>query len=131
MGAMMQTFYWNCPGIEGKDFHWWEYITSKLAILNTLGFTALWLPPACKGGGGKTMGYDPYDYYDMGDIDQKYMYLSRTSQSEGHQVTLTRARKTHIIRLNPSPQVRIKRRLCAFKCRDSISQHGVKNESGI
>jgi alpha-amylase len=73
MGVMMQVFYWDCPGIEGKDFHWWEYVTSKLASLSKVGFTALWLPPACKGGagGGKTMGYDPYDYYDLGDIDQK------------------------------------------------------------
>lgn len=34
------------------------------------GFTALWLPPASKAAniGGQSMGYDPYDYYDLGDI---------------------------------------------------------------
>ncbi|MFH1334922.1 MAG: alpha-amylase family glycosyl hydrolase [Candidatus Zixiibacteriota bacterium] len=38
-----------------------------------MGFTALWLPPANKAAniGGPSMGYDPYDYYDLGDINQK------------------------------------------------------------
>ncbi len=35
------------------------------------GFTALWLPPANKAAGWKSMGYDPYDFYDLGEFDQK------------------------------------------------------------
>jgi len=35
------------------------------------GFTALWLPPANKAADQRSMGYDPYDYYDLGEFDQK------------------------------------------------------------
>ena len=35
------------------------------------GFTALWLPPANKAANWESMDYDPYDYYDLGEFDQK------------------------------------------------------------
>ena len=73
MGVIMQGFYWDCPKLEAKEFKWWTFLQTKLATLSKTGFTALWLPPACKAAnmGGMSMGYDPYDYYDLGDIDQK------------------------------------------------------------
>ena len=50
-------------------------------------FTALWLPPACKAAniGGPSMGYDPYDYYDLGDVNQK----GRVKTWFGNQAELT------------------------------------------
>ena len=73
MGVIMQAFYWDCPKLENKEFEWWGFIKEKIPALSDNGFTALWLPPACKAAnlGGMSMGYDPYDYYDLGDIDQK------------------------------------------------------------
>ena len=73
MGVMMQAFYWDCPKHENKEFQWWPHIKSKVESLSQVGFTALWLPPASKGAniGGMSMGYDPYDYYDLGEFDQK------------------------------------------------------------
>ncbi len=73
MGVIMQSFYWDCPKLEDKEFEWWNFINGKIKGLKDVGFTALWLPPACKAAnlGGMSMGYDPYDYYDLGDIDQK------------------------------------------------------------
>jgi alpha-amylase len=73
MGVIMQAFYWDCPSLEGKEYHWWITITGEIPSLKTAGFTALWLPPASKAANlnGPSMGYDPYDYYDLGDIDQK------------------------------------------------------------
>ena len=73
MGVMMQAFYWDCPRLEGKEFQWWNFLKDNIADLRNTGFTALWLPPACKAANldGVSMGYDPYDYYDMGEIDQK------------------------------------------------------------
>ncbi len=73
MGVMMQTFYWDCPREEGREFAWWEHVRSKLAGLKNTGFSMLWLPPVHKAGniGGLSMGYDPYDYYDLGEFDQK------------------------------------------------------------
>src|SRR5574337_765048 len=73
MGVIMQAFYWDCPRLEGKEYQWWNYVREKVPSLKGAGFTALWLPPASKAAnlGGPSMGYDPYDYYDLGDIDQK------------------------------------------------------------
>lgn len=73
MGAMMQAFYWDCPKAEDKEFQWWNVVNDAIPSLRKLGFTALWLPPVSKAGnvGGHSMGYDPYDYYDLGEFDQK------------------------------------------------------------
>ncbi|MCG3153639.1 MAG: Alpha-amylase [bacterium] len=73
MGVMLQAFYWNAPGEEGRDDKWWEYVRAQIPGLAATGFTALWLPPAHKAAnlGGPSMGYDPYDYYDLGEFDQK------------------------------------------------------------
>lgn len=73
MGVMMQTFYWDCPKVDNKEYIWWDYLQTKIPALAELGFTALWLPPAHKPPNidGPSMGYDPYDYYDLGEYDQK------------------------------------------------------------
>ena len=73
MGVILQAFYNNCPQLENEEFNWWNVITAKLPELQEAGFTALWLPPASKAAniGGMSMGYDPYDYYDLGDMNQR------------------------------------------------------------
>ncbi len=73
MGVLLQAFYWDCPSEENRAGQWWSYLQGKLPEIGSAGFTALWLPPASKGGnvGGMSMGYDPYDYYDYGDFNQK------------------------------------------------------------
>ena len=74
MGVIMQSFYWDCPQLEGKEFQWWNFISEKIPELSKVGFTALWLPPATKGAnlfGSMSMGYDPYDFYDLGEFDQR------------------------------------------------------------
>jgi alpha-amylase len=69
----MQAFYWDCPRENHKAFHWWSYVSEKIPALAKVGFTSLWLPPAHKAANifGPSMGYDPYDYYDLGEYDQK------------------------------------------------------------
>jgi len=73
MGVMMQTFFWDCPRVDGKEFQWWNYIRAQVPALAQAGFTSLWLPPVHKAANlnGPSMGYDPYDYYDLGEFDQK------------------------------------------------------------
>ena len=71
MGVLLQAFYWDCPKLENKEFEWWGFVKEKVKELSDAGFTALWLPPACKAANGVSMGYDPYDFYDLGNIDQK------------------------------------------------------------
>ena len=73
MGVMLQTFYWDCPRQEGREFKWWNAIREQVPALAEVGFSALWLPPVHKAANlsGPSMGYDPYDYYDLGEFDQK------------------------------------------------------------
>jgi alpha-amylase len=73
MGVMMQAFYWDCPRAENKEFKWWKHVRSQIPALAKAGFTTLWLPPVHKAAnmGGQSMGYDPYDYYDLGNYNQK------------------------------------------------------------
>jgi len=71
MGVIMQTFYWDCPNDIAQPFGWWKFIESKLNTLHAAGFTALWLPPISKAANQQSMGYDPFDYYDLGEVNQK------------------------------------------------------------
>jgi alpha-amylase len=73
MGVMMQTFHWDCPREDKREFQWWNYINEKIPSLAKTGFTSLWMPPIHKAANlfGPSMGYDPYDYYDLGEFDQR------------------------------------------------------------
>jgi len=71
MGVLLQTFYWDCPTKEGREAAWWDFVVGQLPQLARDGFTALWLPPCSKAAEWNSMGYDPYDYYDLGEFDQK------------------------------------------------------------
>ncbi|MDR3735164.1 MAG: DUF1939 domain-containing protein [Acidobacteriaceae bacterium] len=71
MAILMQAFYWDCPRHEGKDHEWWNFVASKVPELSASGINALWLPPISKGFNDITMGYDPYDYWDLGDYNQR------------------------------------------------------------
>jgi alpha-amylase len=71
MGVMLQAFYWDCPRLEGCEHAWWDFVRARLPAVAEAGFSALWLPPVSKAASWKSMGYDPYDYYDLGEFDQK------------------------------------------------------------
>jgi alpha-amylase len=71
MGVMLQAFYWDCPRIENREHGWWDLVRERVPSIARAGFTSLWLPPASKAASWTSMGYDPYDYYDLGEFDQK------------------------------------------------------------
>lgn len=73
MGVIMQAFHWDCPREDNQEYNWWNYVGDQIPMLANTGFTALWMPPIHKAANisGVSMGYDPYDYYDLGDFDQK------------------------------------------------------------
>ncbi|WP_058189786.1 alpha-amylase domain-containing protein [Terracidiphilus gabretensis] len=71
MAVMMQAFYWDAPVKEDKRGEWWDTIREKVPQLAASGFNSLWLPPISKAADPNSNGYDPYDYFDLGDIDQK------------------------------------------------------------
>ncbi len=65
--VMMQAFYWNVEPIG----EWYNTINEKLEDWADAGVDRIWLPPVSKGQSGRfSMGYDPSDYFDLGDFDQ-------------------------------------------------------------
>ena len=67
-GTIMQYFEWYMECNQNL----WNKITENAENLAKIGITALWLPPAFKGIGGKyEVGYGVYDLYDLGEFDQK------------------------------------------------------------
>lgn len=73
MGILMQAFHWDCPKLDNREFSWWNFVRSKIPSLVEVGITSIWLPPVHKAANisGLSMGYDPYDYYDLGEFEQK------------------------------------------------------------
>ena len=88
---MIQLFHWYT---DGENFY--SEVKQQADYLISLGITAVWLPPAYKGNsGGYSVGYDPYDLFDLGEFDQKgstatkygtkdeYLDCVKTLQSKG------------------------------------------------
>jgi alpha-amylase len=65
---MLQAFHLYTSH-EGN--HWCS-LQQRVSELLEAGFTAVWLPPAFKGAGGeRDLGYGVYDFYDLGEFNQK------------------------------------------------------------
>jgi hypothetical protein len=71
MAVMMQAFYWDAPIRENKRGEWWNFLAEKVPQLAASGIDSLWLPPFSKVTNPTSNDYDPYDYFDLGDFDQK------------------------------------------------------------
>ena len=48
----------------------WPELTRRIPELAEAGYTALWLPPPFKAGGGLSVGFDTYDRFDLGSKDK-------------------------------------------------------------
>ena len=66
-GTIFQYFEWNLP----NDGNHWTRLSSDAAHLQSVGITAVWIPPAYKGTSQGDVGYGAYDLYDLGEFDQK------------------------------------------------------------
>lgn len=67
-GVMMQYFHWYIP----PNGNLWNDLAENAVALAEAGVTAIWTPPAYKGiGGAYEVGYAVYDFYDLGEFDQK------------------------------------------------------------
>lgn len=85
-GVMMQGFYWDCPGGWYNTMKAQAYALSNM--VGTYGINRIWFPPVSKSdGGGYSMGYNPYDYYDLGSYNQ----LGSTATRFGTQAELKAA----------------------------------------
>lgn len=93
--TMMQYFEWYLP----ENGFLWDRCRMQAKALREAGINMLWLPPAYKGASGKrSVGYDVYDTYDLGEFDQKgsvatkygtkdeYLQAVRALQEQGIEV---------------------------------------------
>ncbi len=73
--VLLQGFHWNAhPGDHSQNANglWWDSLRVVAPALADAGFETVWIPSPAKGQGGRfSMGYDLYDYYDLGDVEQK------------------------------------------------------------
>lgn len=72
--VLMQAFYWDVPspaaGTASAPW-WWDKLGAQANAIRTAGFTGMWIPPPLKGAsGGYSVGYDPFDDYDLGSKNQ-------------------------------------------------------------
>jgi len=93
--TLIQFFEWYLPD---NGLHW-KRCQAQAESLKKAGINMVWLPPAYKGAaGGKSVGYDVYDTYDLGEFDQKgsvatkygtkdeYLQAVKTFQEQGIEV---------------------------------------------
>ena len=66
-GVLFQYFEWNLPA----DSQLWNQLARDASHLARIGISAVWIPPAYKGGGINDVGYGAYDLYDFGEFNQK------------------------------------------------------------
>jgi|GEM_PF-4487632 len=74
--VILQGFYWNThPGDFSNNNGggiWWDSLRILSPQISAAGFQTVWVPPPNKGAGGMgDMGYGLYDYYDLGQYNQK------------------------------------------------------------
>ncbi len=88
---MMQGFYWDTP----TGGAWYDSVRVRIPELKAAGISTMWLPPPAKGaGGGFSMGYDPFDHYDVGEYNQKGTVETRFGSRAELQALLTRMHST-------------------------------------
>ena len=118
--TMLQGFHWYSEG----DAKLYENTKNSADYLKELGISAIWLPPAYKAaGGGYSVGYDPYDLFDLGEFEQKgtvstkygnkkqYLDCTKALQEKGisvivdivlnHKAGGDETEKFHAIKVNP------------------------------
>lgn len=89
-GVLLQYFHWYIP----DDGNLWAEAETRARELAGAGFTALWLPPAGKGAGGKSdVGYGVYDPYDLGEFYQKGTLRTKYGAKEQYLSAVREARE--------------------------------------
>ncbi len=72
--VLFQAYYWDPnQNMVPDNGQWWNMVKERIPEIKDAGFDSIWLPPPQKTRPGNipTMGYEPYDYYDLGEYYQK------------------------------------------------------------
>lgn len=76
--VMLQGFQWNVPTNPTLNGIWYDTIRGKADSNELSRFTMAWMPPPSKGNSGAgSVGYDPYDQYDLGTYAEKFTTETR------------------------------------------------------
>ena len=67
---VLQGFWWDYYNSAYPN-GWANYLTELAPRLKSLGIDAVWIPPTIKNTGTNSVGYAPFDHYDLGDKWQK------------------------------------------------------------
>ena len=70
--------YWNANYPNG----WANYLAELAPRLKQLGIDAVWIPPTIKNAGTNSVGYSPFDHYDLGDKFQKNSVKTRMGDKD-------------------------------------------------
>ena len=84
--VLLQGFYWDVPSPQAGQANapwWWDHLASQAQELHQSGFTSIWIPPVVKGANAQySVGYDPFDDYDIGSKNQRGFVSSRYGSRE-------------------------------------------------
>ncbi|NBR13222.1 MAG: T9SS C-terminal target domain-containing protein [Flavobacteriales bacterium] len=78
---VLQGFWWNYYNSNYTD-GWANYLTELAPRLKSLGIDAVWIPPTIKNTGTNSVGYAPFDHYDLGDKWQKNSTKTRLGDKD-------------------------------------------------
>ena len=67
---VLQGFWWDYWNANYPN-DWANYLTELAPRLKAMGIDAVWIPPTLKNTGTNSVGYAPFDHYDLGDKYQK------------------------------------------------------------
>jgi Alpha amylase, catalytic domain len=68
--VILQAFWWDYWN-NNYRYSWSNYLCELAPRLKAIGIDAVWIPPSAKNSSGGSVGYSPFDMYDIGDKYQK------------------------------------------------------------
>ena len=78
---VLQGFWWDYYNANYTD-GWANYLAELAPRLKSLGIDAVWIPPTIKNTGTNSVGYSPFDHYDLGDKWQKNSTKTRLGDKD-------------------------------------------------
>ena len=79
--VLLQGFWWDYWN-SNFPYGWANYLAELAPRLKDLGIDALWIPPSIKNTGTNSVGYAPFDHYDLGDKYQKGSVKTRLGDKD-------------------------------------------------
>ena len=79
--VVLQGFWWDYYNNNYPD-SWSDYLTELTPRLKEMGIDAVWIPPSYKNHSTSSVGYSPFDHYDLGDKYQKSNTATRLGKKD-------------------------------------------------